>query len=80
MPANGIAPAGRTLACVSVSLPRLPWAHATLVVIVVVIAFVVLTVLGIPQSLALAGLAGAGALGVRLAARLAQVSAGGNGV
>ena len=74
-----ISPAAAAAACVSAPADqfRVPLAPAAWIVIVVVCAYALLAALGVSQAVALAGLAGAGALGVRLVARLAQVAAGG---
>lgn len=72
-------PAGRTVACVSAPAapPRVPSAPTAWIVVVVIAAFALPTVLGVPQSVALAGIASAGALGLRLAPRPVQVAVGG---
>lgn len=71
--------AERTVGCVSTPATplRAPSAPAAWIVIVVVVANAMLTALGVSQAAALAGFASAGALGLRLAARLVQVDGGG---
>lgn len=66
----------RTVACVPA--PAVPLAlplPSALIVIVVVVAYAALAALGLPQAVVLAGLAGAGTLGVRLATGLSRGSA-----
>lgn len=66
------------LACVPAPAAPLkaPFLPAAVVLVVVIVAFAALTVVGIPQAAALTGLAGAGALGVRLAGHMARIAAG----